>query len=86
MLWHYRAALPAAGWQVVEDQAGRLRAERAGMAFEVAVCGRGGVVWAGEVGIRGAERCHRSGEIVHTLTCRAGRPHLVRGSIHHGLV
>ncbi|MFA6576658.1 MAG: hypothetical protein WCS84_14650, partial [Nocardioides sp.] len=30
VLEHYRAALPAAGWQVVEDDADRLRAERAG--------------------------------------------------------
>lgn len=64
VLQHYRAALPAAGWQVVEDEADRLRAERDGMAFEVAVCGRGGVVWAGEVSIRGVARCDRSGEIV----------------------
>ncbi|MDP3969961.1 MAG: hypothetical protein Q8Q02_16980 [Nocardioides sp.] len=58
-LQHYRTALPGAGWQVVEEGADRLRAERDGMAFEVAVCGRGGVVWAGEVGIRGGARCDR---------------------------
>lgn len=56
-LEHYRAALPEAGWRVVEDEADRLRAERDGMAFEVVLCGRGGVVWAGPAGLRGGARC-----------------------------
>jgi hypothetical protein len=54
---HYRAALTAAGWRVVEDKTAYLRAERADMAFEVAVCSHGGVVWAGKVGDRGRARC-----------------------------
>jgi hypothetical protein len=50
VLRHYRGALPDAGWRVTEDGADRLRAERAGMAFEVVTCGsRDGVVWAGSV-------------------------------------
>lgn len=44
---HYRAALLRAGWQVVEDDGSRLRAERDGMAFEVITCPGGGAVWAG---------------------------------------
>lgn len=60
VLEHYRSALPDAGWQVVEDRDGRLRAERGDMAFEVAVCsGRDGIVWAGDVGVRGVARCDR---------------------------
>ncbi|QCU79140.1 hypothetical protein E7744_14110 [Citricoccus sp. SGAir0253] len=46
-LGHYRQALPAAGWDIVQDDDGRLRAERDGMAFEVAACPGGGAVWAG---------------------------------------
>ncbi|MFC6287116.1 hypothetical protein ACFP3Q_16995 [Nocardioides sp. GCM10027113] len=57
VLDHYRAALPAAGWQVVEDQVDRLRAVRDGMAFEVAVCDDGGVVWAGRVDDHSRARC-----------------------------
>lgn len=60
VLQHYRAVLPVAGWEVVEDEADHLRAERDGMAFEVAACGRGGVVWAGEARIRGVARCDRN--------------------------
>ena len=47
VLQHYRAALPAAGWEVVEDDGRRLRAQRDGLAFEVMPCFEGGVVWAG---------------------------------------
>ncbi|QYF90426.1 hypothetical protein [Arthrobacter sp. PAMC25284] len=48
VLQHYRAALPAAGWEVVEDDGRHLRAQRDGLAFEVMPCsGGGGVVWAG---------------------------------------
>ncbi|CAA9354401.1 MAG: hypothetical protein AVDCRST_MAG07-3253 [uncultured Frankineae bacterium] len=57
VLRHYRAALPDAGWRVVEDDARGLRAERDGMAFEVVVCGRGGVVWAGTTDLGGGARC-----------------------------
>jgi hypothetical protein len=50
VLQHYRKALPDAGWRVIEDEADRLLAERAGMAFEVVTCGaRRGVVWAGRI-------------------------------------
>lgn len=61
VLEHYRVALPAAGWQVVEDGSDHLRAEREGTAFEVTVCGRGGVVWAGDAAIRGTSECDRAG-------------------------
>lgn len=47
VLQHYRAALPAAGWEVVGDDGHRLRARRDGMAFEVMPCTQGGVIWAG---------------------------------------
>ena len=47
VLQHYRAALPAAGWEVVEDDGRRLRAQRDGLAFEAMPCPAGGVVWAG---------------------------------------
>lgn len=47
VLQHYRAALPAAGWEVVEDDGRHLRAHHDGLAFEVLPCPRGGVVWAG---------------------------------------
>lgn len=57
VLGHYRDALPAAGWRVVTDRSDHLRAERAGMAFEVIVCERGGTVWAGESGTRDKARC-----------------------------
>jgi hypothetical protein len=56
VLGHYRAALPRAGWRVVEDDDRHLRAEREGMAFEVVTCDRGGVVWAGRVGDERLER------------------------------
>ena len=57
VLPHYRAALSDAGWHVVEDDTRRLRAERDGMAFEVIVCRRGGVVWAGNADVSGGARC-----------------------------
>lgn len=47
VLGHYRAALLQAGWDVVEEDERHLRAERDGMAFEVALGPGGGVVWAG---------------------------------------
>ncbi|MDQ0679669.1 hypothetical protein QFZ30_003051 [Arthrobacter pascens] len=47
VLQHYRAALPEAGWEVVEDDGRHLRAERDGLAFEVTPCPGGGAVWAG---------------------------------------
>jgi hypothetical protein len=47
VLQHYRAALPAAGWKVIEDDGRRLRAQRDGRAFEVMPCPGGGVIWAG---------------------------------------
>lgn len=47
VLRHYRAALPTAGWEVVEDHGLRLRARRDGLAFEVMPCSGGNVVWAG---------------------------------------
>lgn len=47
VLQHYRAALPAAGWEVVEDDGRHLRAQLDGRAFDVMPCPRGGVVWAG---------------------------------------
>jgi hypothetical protein len=47
VLQHYRAALPAAGWEVVEDDGRHLRAQRDGQAFEVTPCPGGGAVWAG---------------------------------------
>lgn len=47
VLQHYRAALPAAGWEVVEDDGRHLRAQRDGRAFEVRPCPGGGAVWTG---------------------------------------
>ncbi|MBO1268173.1 hypothetical protein [Arthrobacter cavernae] len=47
VLQHYRAALPEAGWEVVEDDGRHLRAQRDGLAFEVMPCPGGGLVWAG---------------------------------------
>jgi hypothetical protein len=49
VLQHYRAALPAAGWEVVEDDGRHLRAQLDGMAFDVTPCPGGGVIWAGSV-------------------------------------
>lgn len=63
VLAHYRAALPAAGWTLVEDEAQRLRAERDAMAFEVAMCDQGGVVWAGPRELEGPAQCD-GGDIV----------------------
>lgn len=64
VIGHYRAALPAAHWRVVESRTGHLRAERDGMAFEVAECGRGGVVWAGTVADRNGARCDTASDTV----------------------
>ncbi|MEW9872593.1 hypothetical protein [Arthrobacter sp. HS15c] len=47
VLQHYRAALPRAGWEVVEDDGSHLRAQHEGLAFEVMPCPGGGIVWAG---------------------------------------
>ncbi|MCH8559370.1 hypothetical protein [Nesterenkonia sp. DZ6] len=55
VLEHYRAALPEAGWEVIEDDGRHLRAQREGMAFEVALCPGGGVVWAGSDDGAGAQ-------------------------------
>lgn len=60
---HYRETLPDAGWRVVEDGEDRLRAERDDMAFEVVLCGRGGVVWAGPVDDVGGARCEPSDRV-----------------------
>ncbi|WP_457966660.1 hypothetical protein M1E17_08040 [Arthrobacter sp. D1-29] len=47
VLQHYRGALPAAGWEVVEDDGRHLRAHLDGRAFDVMTCPGGGVIWAG---------------------------------------
>ena len=47
VLEHYRAALPAADWKVIEDDPLHLRAVRDGLAFEVITGPGGGIVWAG---------------------------------------
>ena len=47
VLQHYRAALPEAGWEVVEDDGRHLRAQRDGRAFEVRPCPGGGAIWTG---------------------------------------
>jgi hypothetical protein len=47
VLQHYRAALPEAGWKVVEDDGRHLRAERDGLAFEARPCPGGSAVWTG---------------------------------------
>ena len=47
VLQHYRAALPASGWAVVEDDGRHLRAQLNGRAFAVMPCPKGGVIWAG---------------------------------------
>ncbi len=60
VLQHYREVLDDAGWRVVEDDEDYLRAERDGMAFEVVLCERGGVVWAGRVGDGRGARCEQS--------------------------
>ena len=57
VLQHYREALDDAGWRVVEEDENRLRAERHGMTFEVALCDQGGVVWAGRVRDRRGTHC-----------------------------
>jgi hypothetical protein len=47
VLQHYRGALPAAGWEVVEDDGRHLRGHLDGRAFDVTPCPGGGVIWAG---------------------------------------
>ncbi|MDQ0691008.1 hypothetical protein QF047_001968 [Arthrobacter sp. W4I7] len=47
VLQHYRATLPAAGWEVLEDDGHHLRAHLNGRAFDVMPCPGGGVIWAG---------------------------------------
>ncbi|TLM81954.1 hypothetical protein FDW83_14585 [Pseudarthrobacter sp. NamE2] len=47
VLEHYRGALAAAGWEVVEDDGRQLRAHLNGRAFAVMPCPGGGVIWAG---------------------------------------
>jgi hypothetical protein len=64
VLQHYRAALPAAGWEVVEDDGRRLRAERDGEAFEVMPCPGGGAIWTG----RENDRAFGQGTAVHPGT------------------
>jgi hypothetical protein len=46
VLEHHRTALADAGWRVVEDNGGHLRAERGRMAFELA-CAAGTVAKSG---------------------------------------
>lgn len=47
VMQHYRRLLPAAGWEVVEDDGHLLRAHLNGKAFAVMPCPGGGVIWAG---------------------------------------
>lgn len=47
VLQHYREALPAAAWVVVEDDGRHVRAHVNGRAFDVMPCSGGGVIWAG---------------------------------------
>jgi hypothetical protein len=47
VLQHYRAALPEAGREVVEDDGRHLRAQLDGLAFEVVSSPGDGVLWAG---------------------------------------
>lgn len=63
VLGHYRAALPAAGWTIVEDDGQSLRAERDAMAFELVLCDQGGVVWAGPQDLADRAQC-AGGDIV----------------------
>jgi hypothetical protein len=63
VLGHYRSALPVAGWRIVEDRGDHLRAERGGMAFEVTMCGEGGVVWAGKRASPSVARCHEEAAV-----------------------
>ncbi|MGJ9372020.1 hypothetical protein [Nesterenkonia sp. CF4.4] len=53
VLGHYRNALPEAGWDVIDDDARHVRAQRDGMGFEVTLCPGGAVVWAGSEGDAG---------------------------------
>lgn len=63
VLEHYRAALPLAGWRIVEDEGTHLRAEQDLMAFEVIMCGEDGLVWAGRRETRDGARCHDDGMV-----------------------
>ena len=64
VLEHHRTALADAGWRVVEDNGGHLRAERGRMAFELALCrGDGGEVWAGRDAPGGEAHCHDDGMV-----------------------
>jgi hypothetical protein len=64
VLAHYSTALPDAGWRVVGDDGGHLRAERGRMAFELALCQRdGGVVWAGRRASGGGAQCSGDGRV-----------------------
>lgn len=65
VLKHYRSVLPQSGWVVVDQDGQRLRAERGDMAFEVVLCGEGGVVWAGPQDASGGATCDE-GETVGT--------------------
>lgn len=47
VLEHYRTALSAAGWELVEDDGRHLRAHLNGRAFDVMPCPGGGVLWTG---------------------------------------
>jgi hypothetical protein len=58
---HYRDALVEGGWRLLEQEGGHLRAERGEMAFELAVCGDGGVMWAGRRGSGGGGGCAGDG-------------------------
>ncbi len=63
VLEHYRAALPQAGWRIVENKATHVRAEQDQMAFEVIRCGEDGVVWAGRRETRDGARCLDDGTV-----------------------
>ena len=63
VLQHYRVALAEAGWRVVEDDGQRLRAERDGMAFEVAACDRDAVVWAGRDDDQNSPQCEEPEQV-----------------------
>jgi hypothetical protein len=63
VLGHYRVSLPEAGWAIVEDDEQHLRAEREGMAFEVARCSSGGIVWAGAADAGGLTGCGPAEEV-----------------------
>jgi hypothetical protein len=58
VLQHYRSVLPSTGWDVIEDDGRRLRAQRDGLAFEVMLCSGGGVVWAGKTADSFGRQCN----------------------------